>query len=246
MKRITFLLTLCISLYSCESEKEIAIGQEFIVDSNPITITQLSSMENVINHDSKSFKSAPKDKRYVYFEVENKNDKMIFLSMFSETGEIENVNANMYGFGHKVDSGFNDAYYLINKDAKVTKVQVSTAGGEKFVVNNPQINELNDVKISNNMQSFISVFNSKGVPLIEGAFSKFINGNAYDLVKEVDNFNREVISPTNIRCTSAIVTYVYPDGKTYDCSIRDALGGNIKANITWTNDKITKAVIQWK
>jgi len=227
----TFLMT------SCEEQAKdttVEIGKEFKLEEAPLTILKFEESKVLRHPKDETVKMAPAGKKFLYFEVKNPKNEMVFLSIYSKGNEIKAVD-NLYGYTHDVDGGFTDEYFLVDDNVTIDKIEISRPGDTKFVVLNPTITK-SKFSISDEAQKIAGSYNEeKAIGLLEG-FAPYIKDGKS--VFEVAKQEGTVIA-SNIMSNKAEVTYFTEDGKTYVFEITDILGGKSKVTTLWENGKIT-------
>lgn len=243
MKKTKQLLVLMISsllLASCGSSvEEVSIGKEFLIEDAPITISKFEASNSIRTKDDKEMKFAPEGKKFIYFEVKNPEDQMIFLEVFSNGQELDYLTDVMY-YTHKVNSGFEDNYYLVDEDIAIDKIVISTPGGISYVVNNPTIAEGNNVTISDEVKQIIASYSpDKPIGLLEG-FSPFVEDgkSVFDIATQ-----KGLITASNTMSKEAEVEHISKDGKTYSLKIKSILDSYATVTSNWENGKVKSITV---
>ncbi|WP_294284962.1 hypothetical protein [uncultured Chryseobacterium sp.] len=240
MRKQSFFLVPALSLMflftSCAKEEiKVEIGKEFKIENNPITIVKLEESKVIRATEDKGIKMAPKGKKYLYLEVKNPNEEMIFLKVFSNGQEIKAAD-DLYGYGHDVlDKKSEDAYYLVDENAKIDKIIITTPSEEQYTVMNPAVSKSKS-SIPAEVQSIVDSYSKdKAIGLLEGFQPYVENGkNVHDIAKQEGQ-----LTASNIMSNKAEVTDFTEDGKKYVFNIANVLGGSAKVTTYWNNGKIT-------
>ena len=161
MKPFLLLITFTVFLISCgESSQEVTIGQEFSIEDAPITNLKLESSKAIKNEDKTKMTFAPKGKQIIHFGVKNPSNKMIFLNAYSNDQKIE-AESNLTFNSHGLDSDFEDKFYFIDENTTINKIEIKTAGGGRYVVNNPTLSESTSVVISESVQKLVNSYTTQ-------------------------------------------------------------------------------------
>jgi len=239
MKKQSFflisLLSLTLIFTSCgESNVTVEIGKEFKIDENPITILKLEESKVLRAAKEEMVQVAPKGKKYIYLEVKNPNKEMIFLKAFNKDAEIKSEE-NLSDYTHDIDTGFEDAYYLVDENTSIDKIIITTPSETEYTVLKPTVTK-SKFSITEEVQKVVDSYNTKkAIGLLQG-FAPYVKDgkNVFDIAKQEGQ-----IIASNIMSNKAEVTYFTEDGKKYIFMITDVLGGKSKVTSLWENGKVT-------
>lgn len=239
MKKRSFflipILSAALLLNSCGQEPiKIEIGKEFKIENNPITILKFEEMKVLRSEKEKMIKIAPKGKKYIYLEVKNPKDEMIFLKVFSKDKEIKAADDLMY-FGHDIDTGFEDAYFLVDENTVIDKIVINTPADTEYTVINPAVTK-DKSSIPDAVYGIIDAYTTeKPIGLLEG-FAPYVEEGKN--VHSIATQDGEIMA-SNIMSNKAELSYFTEDGKTYVFRIQNILGSSGTATTHWQNGKIT-------
>ncbi|GAA5097300.1 hypothetical protein GCM10023210_32200 [Chryseobacterium ginsengisoli] len=244
MKRTSILATsffaASLLLTSCggKEDQKVEMGKEFKVYENPITVLKLEESKVLRNDKDSTLLIAPNGKKYVYLEVKNPKNEMIFLKAFNKDAELKyDDNINLTYFKHDIDKGFTDDYFLIDDNSSIDKVVITDPSEEQFVLMNPKITKSSNV-ISPEAQKIVDSF-SKEINLLN-AFAPYVK-DGKDVMTITKN---EGDLPVNRMSMKAEVEYFSPDGKFYIFKTTDIFKNIAKVYTTWENGKITSLVVK--
>lgn len=227
------ILSFTLLFNSCGKEDTIVeIGKEFKIDENPITILKLEEAKALRSAKEELVQIAPKGKKYIYLEVKNPNDEMIFLKTIYKEQELEQE--ELFDYGHDMDTGFEDAYYLVDENATVDKIIIATPSDERFTVLKPTMTK-SKFLISEEAQKIIDSYSEeKAIGLLEG-FAPYVKDgkSVFDIATQEGSD-----LPSNIMSNKAEVIYFTEDGKKYIFNITDIFGGKTKVTSYWEDGKI--------
>lgn len=229
------LLAFVLIFTSCgENNATVEIGKEFKIDENPITILKLEEAKVLRSTKEETVKIAPKGKKYIYLEVKNPSNGMIFLKLFNKEIELE-TESNLGDYSHDVDGGFTDAYYLVDESAKIDKIIITTPSDSEYTVLNPTVSK-NKSSIPEEVQNVIDSYTTvKAIGLLQGFAPYIKNGQSvYDVAEQEGH-----LVASNIMSNKATVTYFTEDGKKYVFIIKDVLGGTSRVTSYWEDGKVT-------
>lgn len=229
------LFSLMLTFTSCGEENvTVEIGKEFKIDANPITILKLEETKVLRADKDEKIQMAPKGKKYVYFEVKNPNKEMIFLKAFIGENELK-AEENMYDYTHDVDTGFEDNYYLVDENATIDKIIITTPSDTEYTVLKPTATKSKSTVTEEVQKVVDSYTTTKAIGLLQG-FAPFVKDgkNVFDIAKQEGQ-----IIASNVMSNKADVTYFTEDGKKYVFKITDVLGGTSKVTSYWENGKVT-------
>lgn len=237
MRKQSFLLIPALALTllftSCAKESTpVEIGKEFKVDQSPVTIVKLEESKVIRAPKEEMIQIAPKGKKYIYLEVKNPKNEMIFLKAFNKDKELESDSLPYYG--HEVDGGFTDAYYLVDENTTIDKIIITTPSETEYTVVNPTVSK-SKFSISEEAQHIVDSYSEqKEIGLVQG-FAPYIKDgkNVLDIVKYDGGISANRMS------NKAEVSYFTEDGKKYVFTITDILKGGAKVTTNWENGKIT-------
>lgn len=226
-------LSLMLLFTSCAKEDTpVQIGKEFKVYENPVTIVKLEESKILRAAKDEMMEVAPKGKKYIYLEVKNPKNEMIFLKVFSKDQELKAEFLPYYS--HDIDSGFNDDYYLIDENATIDKIVITNPSEEQYTVLNPTVTK-SKVSIPEDVQKIIDSYSeTKDIGLLQG-FAPFVQ-NGKDVL---DISKNEGEYPINRMSMKAELSYFTEDGKKYVFTITDILKLKSKVTTYWENGKIT-------
>lgn len=226
-------LSLMLLFTSCAKEDTaVQIGKEFKVYENPVTIVKLEESKILRAAKDEMMEVAPKGKKYIYLEVKNPKNEMIFLKVFSKGQELKAEFLPYYS--HDIDSGFNDDYYLIDENATIDKIVITNPSEEQYIVLNPTITK-SKVSIPEDVQKIIDSYSeTKDIGLLQG-FAPFVQ-NGKDVL---DISKNEGEYPINRMSMKAELSYFTEDGKKYVFTVTDILKLKSKVTTYWENGKIT-------
>lgn len=233
------LFSVALSLTSCgQEEQKVEMGKEFKVSENPITVLKLEESKVLRNDKDSTLLIAPNGKKYVYLEVKNPKNEMIFLKAFNKDAELKyDDNVSLTYFKHDIDKGFNDDYFLIDDNSSIDKVVITDPSEAQFVLTNPKITKSSNV-ISPEAQKIVDSF-SKEINLLN-AFAPYVKDG-----KDVMTITKdEGDLPVNRMSMKAEVDYFSPDGKFYIFKTTDIFKNIAKVYTTWDNGKITSIVVK--
>lgn len=239
MKKQSFflisLLSFVLLFTSCGEDKvTIEIGKEFKIDENPITILKLEETKVLRKTKEEMVLTAPKGKKYIYFEVKNPKNEMIFLKAYNKEKELESED-DLYGYTHDVDGGFTDAYYLVDENSTIDKIVITTPSETQYTVLNPVVSK-SKMAISEEAQKIVDSYSTeKEIGQLEG-FAPFVKGgkSVFDIAKQDGQ-----ILASNVLSKKAEVTYFTEDGKKYVFTITNIFKSTGKVTTYWEDGKIT-------
>lgn len=239
MKKQSFflisLLSFTLMLTSCgESDTTVEIGKEFKMDENPVTIVKLEEAKVLRAPKEEMVQIAPKGKKYIYLEVKNPKNKMIFLKAFNKEKELK-AEENLLYYIHDIDTGFDDAYYLTDENTTIDKIIITTPSETKYTVLNPAVTK-SKLSIPQEVQLVIDSYTTeKAIGLLQG-FAPYVKDGkgVFDIAKQEGS-----VIASNIMSNKAELTYFTEDGKKYIFNITDVLGGKSKVTSYWENGKVT-------
>lgn len=228
------LLALMFLFTSCgKTEQAVEIGKEFKVSENPVTILKLEESKILRSAKDSMIEMAPKGKKYVYLEVKNPNKEMIFLKVFSKDQELKPEFLPYHS--HEVDSGFEDDYFLIDENAAIDKIVITTPSEEEFTVLKPAVTK-SKLVIPDAVQKIIDSYSEqKAIGLLEG-FAPYVEGGKS--VQSIAMQEGSIIA-SNIQSNKAKLSDFTDDGKKYVFSITNVLGGRAEVTTDWKDGKIT-------
>jgi hypothetical protein len=230
-------LFLCILLLTAcggESNTPVKIGEEFKIENNPITILKLEESKVLRLAKDEKVQVAPKGKKYIYLDVKNPKKEMIFLKAFSKEKELKSEE-NMFDYMHVIDSGFNDAYFLVDENTSIDKIVITTPLETEYVVTNPTATK-NETTISNEVQTVLDAYSKgKAIGLLEG-FKPFVKDgkSVFSIAKQEGS-----VIASNIMSNKAEVTYFTEDGKKYVMNITNIFNTDAVVTSYWENGKVT-------
>jgi hypothetical protein len=176
---------------------------------------------------------APKGKKYIYVEVKNPKNEMIFLKVFSKDQELKTEFLPYYS--HDVDTGFEDGYYLVDENAKIDKIVITTPSEEQYVVLNRTATK-SKVSIPEEVQKIIDSYSEqKAIGLLEGFAPYVENGKSVHSIATQEGH----LTASNMMSNKAKVDYFTEDGEKYVFDITNVLGTSAKVTTHWKNGKIT-------
>jgi len=177
-------------------------------------------------------------KKYVYLEVKNPKNEMIFLKAFNKDAEVKSDdNVNLAYYSHDIDNGFDDEFFLIDDNSSIDKVVITNPSEEQFVLMNPKITKSSNV-ISPEAQKIVESF-SKEINLLN-AFAPYVK-DGKDVMTITKN---EGDLPVNRMSMKAEVDYFSKDGNFYIFKTTDIFKNIAKVYTTWENGKITSLVVK--
>ncbi|MBM7421649.1 MULTISPECIES: hypothetical protein [Chryseobacterium] len=230
---VAFLLTSC-----GQKDQNVEMGKEFKVYENPITILKLEESKVLRNDKDSTLLIAPNGKKYVYFEVKNPKNEMIFLKAFNKDAEVKSDDdVNLAYYSHDIDNGFDDEFFLIDDNSSIDKVVITNPSEEQFVLMNPKITKSSNV-ISPEAQKIVESF-SKEINLLN-AFAPYVK-DGKDVMTITKN---EGDLPVNRMSMKAEVDYFSKDGNFYIFKTTDIFKNIAKVYTTWENGKITSLVVK--
>ena len=229
------LLSLTLLFTSCGKEvTNVEIGKEFKVDQSPVTILKLEEGKVLRAVKEEMVKVAPKGKKYIYLEVKNPKNEMIFLKAFSKDKELKSEDNLMY-YTHDVESGFEDAYYLVDENTAIDKIIITTPSETEYTVLNPVATK-SKISIPEDVQRIIDSYSeNKAIGLLEG-FAPYVETgkNVHDIATQ-EGF----LTASNMMSNKAELSYFTEDGTKYIFNITNVLGTKAKVTTHWKNGKIT-------
>lgn len=229
------LLSLTLLVTSCGKEvTNVEIGKEFKVEQNPVTIIKLEEGKVLRAVKEEMVKVAPKGKKYIYLEVKNPNKEMIFLKAFSKDKEVKYEDDLMY-YTHDVDSGFEDAYYLVDENSTIDKIVITTPFETEYTVLNPAVTK-SKITIPEDIQHILDSYSeNKAIGLLEG-FSPYVEpGKNVHQIATQEGF----LTASNMMSNKAELSYFTEDGSKYVFNITNVLGTKAKVTTFWKNGKVT-------
>lgn len=238
-KQSLFLIPLlCFMLIftSCggESNVTVEIGKEFKIDASPITILKLEESKVLRAAKDEMVQIAPKGKKYIYLEVKNPNKEMIFLKAFNKETELK-AEESVSDYKHDIDTGFEDAYYLVDENATIDKIIITTPSETEYAVVKPTATKSNS-SITEEAQKIVDSYSKeKEIGLLQG-FAPYVKDGKS--VFDVATQEGEVIA-SNIMSNKAEITYFSEDGKKYVFNITNIFGSTAKVTSYWEGGKIT-------
>ncbi|SHG12670.1 hypothetical protein [Chryseobacterium vrystaatense] len=228
------LLSLTLLFTSCgQEDTKIEVGKEFKIDQNPITIVKLEEAKVLHSAKEQMMKIAPKGKKYIYLEVKNPKNDMIFLKAFNKENELKSED-DLHYYSHDIDAGFNDAYYLVDENTAIDKIVITTPSETQYVVLKPGLTK-SKIVIPEEVQHIVDSYSpEKEIGLLQGFAPYVANGkNVLDIAKQQGEY------PINRLSTKAELTYFTEDGKKYIFTITDILKLQSKVTTYWEGGKIT-------
>lgn len=228
------LLSLSLLLTSCgKAETPVEVGKEFKVSENPVTILKLEESTVLRSAKENMLEIAPKGKKYVYLEVKNPKNEMIFLKVFSKDQELKAEFLPYYS--HDIDSGFEDGYYLVDDNATIDKIIITTPSEEQYVVLNPTATK-SKLSIPADVQKIIDSYSeTKAIGLLQG-FAPYVEGGKS--VESIATQEGSIIA-SNIMSNKAKLTDFTEDGTKYVFDITSVLGSRAAVTTHWKDGKIT-------
>ncbi|KFF00027.1 hypothetical protein [Chryseobacterium luteum] len=226
-------LSLVLLFTSCgKDDANVEIGKEFKIEQNPVTIVKLEEGKVLRAAKDEMIQIAPKGKKYIYLEVKNPKNEMIFLKAFSKEQELKSEDLPYYG--HDVDSGFNDAYYLVDENTSIDKIVITTPSETQYTVLKPALTK-SKFSIPEEVQHIIDAYSEeKEIGLLQGFAPYVQNGkNVLDIAKQEGEY------PINRMSMKAELSYFTEDGKKYVFTITDILKLKSKVTTYWEGGKIT-------
>ena len=220
---------------SCgENSTPVQIGKEFKIDESPVTILKLEESKVLRAAKDEMVQLAPKGKKYIYLEVKNPKNEMIFLKAFNKDTEIKSEE-NLSSYIHDIDAGFKDDYYLVDENTTIDKIVITTPSETEYIVLKPTITKSKSVIIDEVQKVVDSYSTTKAIGLLQG-FAPFVKDgkNVFEIAKQEGS-----IIASNIMSNKAEVTYFTEDGKKYIFIITDVLGGKSKVTSNWEAGKVT-------
>ena len=218
---------------SCGKEDtKVEIGKEFKIGEYPITILKLEESKVLHAAKNETIEIAPKGKKYIYLEVKNPKNEMIFLKAFSKEKELEAADLPYYS--HDIDTGFENAYYLVDENETIDKVVITTPSEEQYIVLNPTVTK-SKFSIPEDVQHIIDSYSEKTeIGLLQG-FAPYVQNrkNVLDIAKNLGEY------PINRMSMKARLSYFTEDGKKYIFTITDILKLESKVTTYWEDGKIT-------
>ena len=244
MRKKSFLLIPVLSLgllvTSCGKQEptNIEIGKEFKIQENPITISKLEEGKIVRSPKQEAVMLAPKGKKYIYLEVKNPKQEMIFLKLFSKDKQLD-ADDSVLDFGHDVDSEYTYAYYLVDENTTVDKVIITTPSETEYTLIKPNVTD-NKNKISDEAQKILDSYSEKTeIGMVEG-FAPYVKGGG-----EVLNIVKYTGDMTpNRMSNNAVLNYYSEDGKKYIFKITDIVKGSSIVTTDWDNGKVTNILVE--
>lgn len=228
-------LALMLLFTSCGKESTpVEIGKEFKIEQNPITIVKLEEGKVLRSSKEEKVQIAPKGKKYIYLEVKNPKSEMIFLKAFNKEKELKSEDDLQY-FSHDVETGFEDAYYLVDENTSIDKIVITTPSETEYVVMNPAVTK-SKLSIPEDVQKIIDSYSGeKAIGLMDG-FAPYVKDgkNVYDIAKQEGH-----VIASNMMSNNAEVDYFTEDGKKYIFNVKNIFGTNAKVTTYWDNGKIT-------
>lgn len=228
------LFSLMVLFTSCGKEDtKVEIGKEFKIGESPITILKLEESKVLRAANKEMIEIAPKGKKYIYLEVKNPTNDMIFLKAFSKEKELEAATDLTY-YGHDMNTGFDNAYYLVDENETIDKIVITNPSEEQYIVLNPTITK-SKISIPEDVQHIIDSYSEKTeIGLLQG-FAPYVQDgkNVLDIAKNQGEY------PINRMSMKAELTYFTEDGKKYVFTITDILKLQSKVTTYWENGKIT-------
>lgn len=130
-----------LTLISCgEKPQNIEMGKEFKVYENPITVLKVEESKILRNDKDSTLLIAPNGKKYVYAEVKNPKNEMIFIKAFSKDSEVKyDDDLSLSDYKHDIDKGFTDDYFLVDDNSSIDKLVITDPSETQFVLTNPKI-----------------------------------------------------------------------------------------------------------
>lgn len=228
-------LSLVLLFTSCGSESlNVEIGKEFKIDESPVTIVKLEESKVLRAAKEEMVQVAPKGKKYIYFEVNNPKNEMIFLKAFAQEKELKSEE-NLSDYTHDIDTGFTDAYYLVDENTTIDKIVITTPSDTEYTVLKPAVSKSKS-SIPAEVQSVIDAYTTdKAIGLLQG-FAPYVKDGKN--VLEIATQEGSLVA-SNIMSNKAELTYFTEDGKKYIFTITDVLGGKSEVTSNWENGKVT-------
>lgn len=226
-------------MVSCgEKPQNIEMGKEFKVYENPITVLKVEESKILRNDKDSTLLIAPNGKKYVYAEVKNPKNEMIFIKAFSKDSEVKyDDDLSLSDYKHDIDKGFTDDYFLIDDNSSIDKLVITDPSETQFVLTNPKITK-STTAISPEAQKIVDSF-AKEINLLN-AFAPYVKDG-----KDVLSITKdEGDLPVNRLSMKAEVNYSSPDGKLYIFKVTDVIKNIAKVYTTWENGKITSIVVK--
>lgn len=227
------LLSLTLMFTSCAKEDtSVEIGKEFKISENPITIVKLEESKVLRATKDEMIEIAPRGKKYIYLEVKNPKNEMIFLKAFSKDQELKTEFLPYYS--HDIEKGFDDAYYLVDENATIDKIVITDPSEEQYVVLKPAVTKSKNA-IPEDVQKIIDSYSeTKDIGLLQG-FAPFVQTgkDVLDIAKNEGEY------PINRMSMKAELSYFTEDGKKYVFTITDILKLKSKVTTYWEGGKIT-------
>lgn len=227
------LFSLTVLFTSCrQAEVPVEIGKEFKVSENPVTIIKLEESKVLRAAKNEMIEVAPKGKKYIYLEVKNPKNEMIFLKVFSKDQELKAEFIPYYS--HDIDTGFEDDYYLVDENAAIDKIVITTPSEEQFTVLKPAVTK-SKVSVPDEVQRIVDSYSeTKEIGLLQG-FAPFVQ-NGKDVLNISKNKGQY---PVNRMSMKAELSYFTEDGKKYIFKVTDILKLTSKVTTYWEGGKIT-------
>ncbi len=232
-----FLATLLVSCGGSSESVMIEVGKEFEVKGKKLKIEKIKATTILSNDEQKVSILAPEGKQYVYFELSNPDDVMVFIKAESDGEKIEVVDDMRLAldFSHEVGTGFQDAYFLVDEGQDI-EFSITTPSSDTYKVAKTDLKIENDREILPEMKELLTKY-SEPTNLLK-PLELYVEGKPIRLAKE-----KGELVPTSPLTKDMIIDYVFPDGQKYLTST----GGLIstKDEITWKDGKIVGFEFGW-